>query len=171
MTLFDTQGHLTDEAILAVIQETLDDLSRLEVAEHLSFCDNCLVRYTAMLTEDSLLTPQQPIVPPLLVRLRRQAVRVVFNKYTTYAAAAGFSLVLWGAGVFTGVLPKVAAAMQPPEPLQRPAYTQRGENFFDSISEALNSVLQWEDGGFFRSLRNDRNADQTKPTSDSTTQK
>ena len=46
--LFDAEGHLTDEGLYALKDGTLDDLGALEVAEHLSFCDYCLlpVSYT-----------------------------------------------------------------------------------------------------------------------------
>ena len=46
MKLFRDDGHLTDEALTALAGESLDDLSRLEIAEHLAFCDLCLQRYT-----------------------------------------------------------------------------------------------------------------------------
>ena len=44
--LFDAEGHLTDEGLYALKDGTLDDLGALEAAEHLSFCDYCLLRYT-----------------------------------------------------------------------------------------------------------------------------
>lgn len=103
MILFQNDGHLTDEALRATIEEALDEMSRLEVSEHLSFCDGCLERYTALLTDDVLLTPVQPIAPPVLSRVRKRAVGILFNRYTTYAAAACLALTLWGAGVFTGI--------------------------------------------------------------------
>ena len=40
--LFYEDGHLTDEALQALIrEEELDTLQRLEISEHLSFCDLC----------------------------------------------------------------------------------------------------------------------------------
>ena len=43
MERFHTDGHLTDEALAALIRDGRpDELSRLEIAEHLSFCDVCL---------------------------------------------------------------------------------------------------------------------------------
>ena len=48
MELFDPSGHLTDRALLALVRnEELDELARLELAEHLAYCDRCLQRYTA----------------------------------------------------------------------------------------------------------------------------
>ena len=45
--LFDTAGCLTKSGLEALRDDRLDDLGRLEAAEHLTFCDRCLARYTA----------------------------------------------------------------------------------------------------------------------------
>ena len=55
MELFNKEGHLTDEGLRAVVDGTLDEMGRLEASEHLSFCDSCLVRYTELLADDTLL--------------------------------------------------------------------------------------------------------------------
>ena len=47
MELFDQNGCLTEEGLHAVIGGQLDELGRLEAAEHLSYCDKCMDRYTA----------------------------------------------------------------------------------------------------------------------------
>ena len=52
MELFDQNGCLTEEGLHAVIGGQLDELGRLEAAEHLSYCDKCMDRYTALLTAD-----------------------------------------------------------------------------------------------------------------------
>ena len=45
MELFDqTSGCLTNEGLQALADGQLDELSRLEAAEHLAFCDACLDR-------------------------------------------------------------------------------------------------------------------------------
>lgn len=129
MELFTADGHLTDEGIKAVANGTLDELQRLEAAEHLSFCDRCLERYTAMLTDDSLLQPARPLVPPVLSRIRKRAVQLFFNKYTTVAAAAVLALTLWGTGVFQALVP--APRTKTPEP---PRTTQ-------TITAQVNSFL------------------------------
>ena len=41
MELFDQNGCLTEEGLHAVIGGQLDELGRLEAAEHLSYCDKC----------------------------------------------------------------------------------------------------------------------------------
>lgn len=58
MERFRDDGHLTDEALSALIQQVpMGELERLEIAEHLAFCDICLQRYTTLLTDAPLLTP------------------------------------------------------------------------------------------------------------------
>ena len=57
MELFDQNGCLTEEGLHAVIGGQLDELGRLEAAEHLSYCDECMDRYTALLTADVLEEP------------------------------------------------------------------------------------------------------------------
>ena len=44
--LFDDRGHLTGAGLNAMENGSLDELGSLEAAEHLSFCDACLNRYT-----------------------------------------------------------------------------------------------------------------------------
>lgn len=114
MNLFDKDGHLTCEGIKAVADGTLDELQRLEAAEHLSFCDRCLERYTAALTDDVLLAPAQPLAQPVLTRIRRRAAQIFFNKYTKVAAAAALALTMWGTGVFQALVP--TAKPKTPEP-------------------------------------------------------
>ena len=72
--LFDAEGHLTDEGLYAIKDGTLDDLGALEAAEHLSFCDYCLLRYTAMIdaAPDCMKQPMRDLIPQVqsLMRLR-----------------------------------------------------------------------------------------------------
>ena len=61
MEIFDRHGHLTDQALEALTGGApLDELHRLEIAEHLAFCDRCLQRYTERLTDETLLAPPRP---------------------------------------------------------------------------------------------------------------
>ena len=47
MTCFRPDGHLTDAALTALVRgDCLEELDRLELAEHLAYCDQCLQRYT-----------------------------------------------------------------------------------------------------------------------------
>ena len=140
MELFDTAGHLTDAALRAVVNETLDEMGRLEAAEHLSYCDACLVRYTALLADDTLRTPAAPLTPPVLHRIRQRAVRVLASKYVIYGTAACLALVLWGTGVFRALAtpprPAAAAAAQPLS-----FYSEKADAFLQNLRDSANSGL------------------------------
>lgn len=110
--LFLQNGHLSDEGLQALIDGTLDELQRLEAAEHLSFCDECLTRYTALLSGDVLEEPEQDVTLPVMRRLRRRAVKSAWNRYAAAAAAVVITAGLWYSGVFGGAME--ALAIQPP---------------------------------------------------------
>lgn len=102
MECFDKYGHLTELALEALVGDgPLSELERLEVAEHLAFCDRCLQRYTELLTDDVLLTPSPVCREGLRRRIRRRVVRLFTSRYATAAAAVALALtLLWsGAGL------------------------------------------------------------------------
>ena len=142
MELFNKEGHLTDEGLRAVVDGTLDEMGRLEASEHFS----CLVRYTELLADDTLLVPEMPLTPTVLARVRRRAVRVFFNRYTRVAAVAAFAVVLWGTGVFNSLVPDRTIRQQEPARITAPiSAATRVNDFFrsagDSISAALTNIL------------------------------
>ena len=52
MKLKDKNGHITQEALLAWNEGSLCEQQRLELAEHLTCCDDCLLRLTALELEE-----------------------------------------------------------------------------------------------------------------------
>ena len=117
--LFLQTGHLSDEGLQALIDGTLDEMQRLEAAEHLSFCDECLTRYTALLTGDVLEEPEQDVTLPVMRRLRRRAVKIAWNRYAAAAAAVVITAGLWYSGVFGGAMEALA--------VQQPALEQTAQ--------------------------------------------
>ena len=94
---FDQDGHLTGRAFDDLLHGEPDELARLEIAEHLAFCDACLQRYTELLAESPLLTPVSSCRQSLWQRLRARAARLLVSRYATAAAAVALALtVLWG---------------------------------------------------------------------------
>ena len=69
MELFREDGCLSDEGLHALTAGQLDELGRLEAAEHLSYCDKCTDRYTALLTADALDLLAMKLRTPLQVQL------------------------------------------------------------------------------------------------------
>ena len=104
MTGFRPDGHLTDAALAALVRgDPLPELERLELAEHLAYCDRCLQRYTELLTDEVLAPPPSPAGPGLRRRLGRRAVRLTPSRYPPPAAAVVLALtVLWGSSGLSG---------------------------------------------------------------------
>lgn len=98
MNLFQFDGHLTDEALQALINNTdLPEISRLELSEHLAYCDDCLERYTALLTDGTLLSPQHSCKSGLHRKIWRRKAYVLTRRYATAVAAVVLMIAaLWG---------------------------------------------------------------------------
>lgn len=111
---FTPDGHLTEDALTMLIRGELDEPSRLEVGEHLSFCDACLERYTAMLTQDTLETPAIDAVRPVMGQVKKQKRWDTFRRYASAAAAMAVTAALWYGGVFNTVSQAVAISSQQP---------------------------------------------------------
>jgi len=126
--LFDTGGHLTDYALKALSQsqQELTDLQRLEISEHLSFCDDCLVRYTELLCDDVLISPPVPITQTVMQKIKNRARVIFFNRYFSVGVAAGFAVVFWVTGVFS-----------PSEGISQPYI-----NAADSVAQSASSITQ-----------------------------
>ncbi len=100
-TLFDEDGHLTGYAIKRLCQADLDELAALEAAEHLAYCDRCLLKYTSALEKTTLMSPQRSIATEVLAKIRQETRRLFFNRYATVAVAACLAMAFWIGGVFT----------------------------------------------------------------------
>lgn len=144
MERFRADGHLTDEALAALARdEDLDELGRLEIAEHLSFCDSCLQRYTDLLAGTELLAPERSCQKALWARVRTRTLRLVTSRYATAAAAVALALtVLWGGQEIRFSRPA------PPEARPRLAERLQGwpERWNDALSETLSGVTDFFDG-------------------------
>ena len=109
MELFREDGCLTDEGLQALIDGQLDELGRLEAAEHLSYCTKCLDRYTALLTGDKLETPPRDLSRPLG---RALWVHLMANFYGRAAVAAVLALTIWRSGSLETILDRNASALE-----------------------------------------------------------
>ena len=141
MERFRADGHLTEDALGALVRcDDLDQLARLEIAEHLAFCDDCLQRYTDLLTADTLLIPSRSCRESLWRRIRARALRLFANRYTTAAAAVALALTMVWGGVRLPTVPtedsliqKAATAIaQWPETLEK-AFSDF-DGLFDNFS-------------------------------------
>ena len=142
MELFDqSSGCLTDEGLQALADGQLDELSRLEAAEHLAFCDACLDRYTALLAGPVVIQPPQDLQKPVWQRIRAQMFRVLTNRYATAAAAVAIAFCLWGSGLFQGLVPTPDAQLTPALQLQQTAQSMEQRLAFSEAARAASQSL------------------------------
>ena len=136
MERFRNDGHLTDEALAALIRgEVPDELARLEIAEHLAYCDECLQRYTELLADASLLSPAHSCRESLWVRVRRRTLRLVTSRYATAAAAVALALtVVWGSG-------RLDFVRLPIPPEDRPSVSEGLQRWSARWSDSLDSAM------------------------------
>ena len=142
MELFDKNGHLTNEALAALDSNALDELTRLEVSEHLSFCDRCLDRYLAGLTDAALETPAHSCRESLVQRIRRAALRLLENRVATAAAAAAIVISLWSGGAFGALVALPGRLAELPNTVSQSIQIQQRETK-PSVFEDIGS---WFDG-------------------------
>ena len=151
MEQFDPAGHLTDGALLALAHEEVpDELARLEMAEHLAYCDQCLHRYTALLAEAPLLTPAHSCRESLWRRVRARTLRLLTSRYATAAAAVALALtVLWGSAAVP--LPKRPSLPEVPQRLQ--SCPQRWSDSLDGALSRFNDMFDDLGGTVLRSAQ------------------
>lgn len=161
MELFDrTSGCLTDEGLQALADGQLDELSRLEAAEHLAFCDACLDRYTALLAGPMIVQPPQDLQKSVWQRIRSQMFRVLTNRYATAAAAVAIAFCLWGSGLFQGLVPTADAQLTPALQLQQTEQTLERRLAFNeaarSASRSLSSLFDSVSDGISKAVTSPR---------------
>ena len=147
MDIFRRDGHLTDEALAALVNgQSLDETTRLEIAEHLAFCDLCLQRYTDALAGTELLTPERSCQENLWRRIRARAARLFLNRYAAAAAAVALALtMLWGSAGVT--LPEgLPLPERPLLPEDRPTVSDGLRKWNESLDNAMSGLNDFFDG-------------------------
>ena len=158
MELFREDGCLTDEGLHALTAGRLDELGRLEAAEHLAYCDKCTDRYTALLTADALADPPRDVRRTVMSTVWMRLMQSTYGRAAVAGVAAVLALTMWRTGALTFVtdhgsdlqalLPTVQVTLpekQPPnhlpEKLGRPVTSRPGENIYTRVSSVLESLL------------------------------
>ena len=134
--VFREDGHLSTGALeaLARNEDAFDELERLEIAEHLAFCDYCLQRYALALEEGTLLVPERSCRRALWSRVRSRAIRLVTGRYATAAAAVALALtVLWGG--------ERAEFPRPVLPEDRPSVSRQLTDWTGGIGDSLRGAV------------------------------
>ena len=137
MDLFRPDGHLTEEALTALTCEApLDETARLELAEHLAYCNLCLQRYTDALADAPLLTPERSCQAGLRQRIRARALRLFTSRYAAAVAGVALALTLvWGSGSPRFRLPE-----------NRPTVSQGLQKWNTALDGAMSDLNDFFDG-------------------------
>ena len=98
MELFRDDGCLTDEGLRALIDGQLDELGRLEAAEHLAYCGRCLGRYTALLEGGALETPPRDLCRPVGRAVLIRVMNNLYGRMAVASVAALLALSIWRGG-------------------------------------------------------------------------
>ena len=98
MELFREDGCMTDAGFRAMMDGQLDELGRLEAAEHLSYCDQCMDRYTALLTADALETPPKSMQGAVMGTIWARLMQNTYGRAAVAGVAAVLALTLWERG-------------------------------------------------------------------------
>lgn len=100
MELFRDDGCMTDEGLHALLDGRLDELGRLEAAEHLAYCNPCLERYTALLAGAAVEQPPQSLQGPVLCTVWTTVMQNVYGRIAVAGVAAVLALTMWRGGAF-----------------------------------------------------------------------
>ena len=104
MELFDKNGCLTDEGLQALQAGGLDELGRLETAEHLAYCDKCMDRYTALLTADALETPPHSAHKAVMAAVWVRLMQNTWGRAAVAGVAAVRACTMWRSGTVEQLL-------------------------------------------------------------------
>lgn len=100
MKLFDDDGHLSEESFSLLLNDGGDELQRLEISEHLSFCDACLAAYLEKLESQALIAPVVSRVEQIRQSGARRGMSLFYRRFTVVAATF-LAMILWSAGAFS----------------------------------------------------------------------
>lgn len=101
MTIFNQNGHISAEGFFILVTEKADEMQRLELSEHLSFCDRCLEQYLSEMEKITLLETEQSIAKRVINKVRYKTAFLAQKRFGTAVAAACIAMVLWTSGAFS----------------------------------------------------------------------
>lgn len=104
MELFDAKGCLSEEGLQALVGGQLDETQRLEAAEHLAYCDRCMDRYTALLTDDVLEQPPRSARGAVMGTIWIRLMQNTWGRAAVATVAAVLALTMRRAGTLEQIL-------------------------------------------------------------------
>ena len=104
MELFDAKGCLSEEGLQALVGGQLDETQRLEAAEHLAYCDRCMDRYTALLTDDVLEQPPRSARGAVMGTIWIRLMQNTWGRAAVAGVAAVLAFTMWRSGTVEQLL-------------------------------------------------------------------
>ena len=101
MTIFNQNGHITAEGFFLLVTEKANEMQRLELSEHLSFCDGCLEQYLKEMEKITLLETEQSIAKRVVKSIKYKTAFLAQKRFGTAVVAACIAMVLWSTGAFS----------------------------------------------------------------------
>lgn len=98
MELFRDDGCMTETGLQALLDGQLDEMGRLEAAEHLSYCDHCMDRYTALLTADALESAPHGMRGAVMGGVWVRLMQNTYGRAAVAGVAAVLALTMWRSG-------------------------------------------------------------------------
>jgi len=120
-------NHLTNNDLRDLMAGRASEADRLRAAEHLSCCDECLLRYTLALSPENCMEPIRPTAPTVIQRIRLRLADRTFRRYGAAVAAVALAMLFWVSGLFSGV--------PQPEPER--------ENYLTQALDRFSQGTQW----------------------------
>ena len=188
MELFDAKGCLSEEGLQALVGGQLDETQRLGAAEHLAYCDRCMDRYTALLTDDVLEQPPRSARGAVMGTIWIRLMQNTWGRAAVAGVAAVLAFTMWRSGTIDQLLnfrqelhtwtpetsqSQTEEALQLGKPVEddRPSAQPEilGKPMDDdkpkqqaSLAKALNDLLFGAGGPAAEKYKNSPLADQTK---------
>lgn len=98
MEWFRDDGCMTEAGLRALLDGQLDEMGRLEAAEHLSYCDHCMDRYTALLTADALESAPRGMRGAVMGGVWARLMQNTYGRAAVAGVAAVLALTMWRSG-------------------------------------------------------------------------
>ena len=141
MAIFHENGHITAEGFFLLVTEKADEMQRLELSEHLSFCDRCLEQYLIEMEKITLLETEESIAKRVIKKVKHKTAFLVQKRFGTAVAAACIAMILWTSGAFswTTMAQQYDTVERFEEELER--FSWQNQNALHHISQKYQQIL------------------------------
>ncbi|MCI8601247.1 MAG: hypothetical protein HFE45_06585 [Oscillospiraceae bacterium] len=133
--VFNQNGHISDQGLWLLTAGDPDALCCYELSEHLDYCDQCVDRYSVLLTENMLMAPPSGLAKPVMAKVRRGNILFLTKRAIKVCTAASLTVVIWYSGLFGDSLAVRNEKI--------PDQARRGNSFSQMVSGVSDSIGNW----------------------------